>query len=339
MYKITYKSMMMSCLLLALPAVSAMAASFEDLSKAFIVLESSSGKKYLCAAVKIDGASYVVTSQSLFLNPVPRFRLRSFITGKFLKQTGFEVGKQEDLVRIPFEGSSGVVPLEFSGNAGSGGSVYSMNPKTGIVYYCNAGGGNLNNKNFTCAAGAPVINNKGEFVGVSSRTDNGLGKNITIGVAPCVKDEEWQGLKPGLFSKQVYSLNKLWVFTKALSFIKGKNVLNRYIEIDSDTHLKLLSWLQDQNKKSKENKLSRSKNFRMGSGVQEHKDLGLYYTNLIRLTAFFNSNSILAKKTKWNSSYLKENARNVFDVNRQSARKCKDEMKALVKLHPSLKAK
>lgn len=332
------KIKMLSVFIVGMTVFSAIGATFEDLSKSFVVLQSSKGDEYLCAAVKMNGATYVVTSQSLFLNPIPKFRLLAF-NGKPINDTDFEIDKVGDFVRIKIADSPDVKSLEIAANQSGRITAYSMDPDSGIVFQSDAKG-NLVKKDFPAVCGSPIINDKGEFVGVSSRTDDGLGKKLEIKLAPLSKDVSWSPEKSFLFAKQVYLISELLEFTQALDKVNENNVKDQFIMIDSDTHPKLLSWLKDQNKKAFDALTSKKTGKgSMGKAMREHQARCFQYSGMKRLTAFYSSNATQAQKGKWSSVYIKERAKSLYNNNKASANKMKSSMKSMVEMYPSVKAK
>lgn len=316
------------------------AASFDDLSKSFVVL-SGGGKQYLCVAVKMDDATYALTSQSLFMNPIPKFRLKAFSSGKSIKPTGFDISKLGDFARIKLgvAADSGLVPLEKGG--GGGNKVYAMNPDTGIIFNSNAGGGNLSGKDFKCVAGAPVISKDGKFVGVASRTDDGFGKKNEEYKVATLADEKWQEEKPGLLAKQVYSISKWGNFTNALEKTRDNFSKNTLIEINENTHPKLIGWYKDQNKFSFARMLAKKIKGKgsMGKAMREHEDRCFQYTNLKRLASFYSSNAQMAKKAKWKSTYLRNKGKKLYEENIAHYKDLRKRMKSMVDMYPSIKAK
>ena len=325
--------------LVSLGAASAAAASFEEFSKGLVIIQSSSGKEYLAAAVKLDKGTYAVTSQSLFLNPVPKFRLKTF-SGEALENSDFDIDPKDDLVRIKIEDSPDLQPLEPAYSDAGNKNVYSLDSDTGIVYQSGAGGGSLVKKDFSCSYGAPVINDKGQFVGVASRTDDGLGNKEEIKPVSLGKDIKWQAEKPFLLAKEVYSLQQLVEFTKALDFVRDNNGKNEFIPIDSNTHPKLLSWLKDQNVQAFNNSVAKkTEKGSMGKAMREHQARCFQYSGMKRLVAFYSSNATMAKSGNWSSLYLKERAKSLYTENDKSADKMKAAMKSMVDKYPSVKAK
>ena len=312
--------------------------SFEDASKGFVIIESSTGGKYLAVAVKMTDGEYIITSQSVFLYGIPKFRLKTF-TGKSLKQTGFEVDRKSDMVRIKYEKSPDITPLEPAPNASGKKDVFSMDSATGIVYMSNARGGNLVNKGFNCSAGAPVINQNSQFVGVASRTDDGFGRRIEMKVAPISETPKWSSIKPFSFTKQVYSLHKLIEFTKALNYTRDHCGKKRLIEINEKTHPKLMGWAKNQNQQAWNIMLSRKTKASLGKAMREHQARCFHYSSLKRLSAYYSSNAQLAKKGRWRSLYLKGRAKSIYENNNASAKELKASMKSMVSIHPSIKAK
>lgn len=326
-------------LIFCLVAISAAAETFEDFSKGLVIIQSSSGKEYLSAAVKMDKGTYAITSQSLFLNPLPKFRLKTF-NGKALNNSDFEIDPKADLVRIKIEDSPDLQPLEAAYKDAGNKNVYSLDPDDGIVYMSAAGGGNLIKKDFSCSYGAPIINDKGQFVGVASRADDGLGKKEEIKLVPLGNDITWSAEKPFLFAKQVYSLQQLVEFTQALDYVRDNNGKNEFIDIDSNTHPKLISWLKDQNVQAF-NAITSKKTDKgsMGKAMREHQARCFLYSGMKRLVAFYSSNATMAKSGNWSSVYLKERAKSLYTENDKSADKMKAAMKSMVDQYPSVKAK
>ena len=320
---------------------SVSASSFDEISKSFIVFQASSGKTYLAAAVKMNGKPYVLTSQSLFFNPIPKFRLKSF-SGKNIKYSTCEAAGEGDFLRIKLEEGSPVTALPLAANAGGNKEVYSMQPDTGIVHAAKAGGGNLARNGFPCVAGAPVINDKGQFVGVASRTDDGLGKRIVMKFAAIKKGEKWLSVKTGVIAKQAYSLEKMRNFTKALGDTRDNNGKNEFIEINENTHSKLMGWAKEQNKQAFDSLLAKKntgKKAKSSNAMREHQARCFHYASIKRLAAFYNSNAQMAKKGRWSSRYLKGKAKALFNENNSSAKELKGAMKSLVEMYPSIKAK
>lgn len=337
MLKSALKSLWINLFLFAVIPLSA--ATFDELVKNFVVLQASNGKQYLTAAVQLDGGTYVVTSQSLFFNPIPKFRLKSF-SGKNLKYSGMEVSKLGDVTRIKLEDSKDVTGFPYAAKASGGKKVYCMNPETGIVKAANAGGGNLNNNKFKCIAGAPVLDSKGQFVGVVSRTDDGFGKNIEMKVFPLQQEEKWQDIKTISLAKQVYAITQLREFTKALDFTRDKNKRKGFMVIDTDTHPKLMGWTKEQNQKAFDNITAKKLGKKaQGNALREHASRCFHYASIKRLCAFYSSNAQQAKKGRWCSAYLKNQAKKVYDINASSSRALKNTMKSMMEMYPSIKAK
>jgi len=325
---------------LSIIAVNANAASFEDISKGFVIIASSTGKNYLSAAVKFDDGVYAVTSQSLFLNPISQFRLKTF-SGKKLKQIAFEVDPKADFVRIKLGDSSDLTPLEPAPDQSGKKYIFRIDPSTSVIYMRNADGEKFNRQGATCSAGAPVVNKNGEFVGVASRVDFSVGQNKQFKLALLDTEANWLSTKSFLFSKQVYSLHKLMKFTLALDYTRDNHKRGRYIAINSDTYPTLMGFTKEHNQKVFDTSLirGRRKKGAKGKALREHQALCFSYSNWKRLAAYYSSNAITVKKRRWYSAYLKQRAKSLFESNNSSFKKIKAEMKIMVKKNPSIKAK
>lgn len=318
-------------------SIVSFAGTFEDASKSLVIIEASNEKLYLAAAVQFDDGAYVVTSQSLFLDPIPKFSMKSFKDTK-LKQIGFEFDPKSDLVRIKIEASPDISPLEIAPAQSGRKNVFSIDQDE-IVYMANATGDELGGRNFEVAAGNPIINHNNQFVGVASRTDDGFGKYKTYKIVPLLKDIKWGKALPFNFSKQVLSLDEMIVFHKAIDFLRDHNTQNTFISIDTNSHPKLMSWIKDQNDQAFKTLLSRESTSSMGVAVREHNYRCFYYTSLKRLTSFYVSNAQMAKKTRWKSLYLKNRSKIIHEKSLANANALKAEMQSIVEAHPSTKVK
>lgn len=279
------------------------------------------------AAVKMQDGVYAVSSQSLFFNPIPRFRLKSF-SGKTLKYSKIEASRLGDLIRIKIDDGQGISGLEF-GNSKGGKKVYSMNPETGIVMKGDAGK-SLNTDKFNCVAGAPIIDDKGQFVGVASRTDNGFSKGVQMKLFPLSKEEKWQEIKDITLSRQVYTITMLRQFTKDLDNTR-KGSRGKFAFVDEDTPSKLIPLYKEKNELAFECATTTGK---------KKPDMGSFnFTVTRRLAAYYASNAQQAKKIRWVSAYLRNHAKKLYEVNNSSANKLEGEIKKMNKRNPSIKFK
>ncbi|MBN1864451.1 MAG: hypothetical protein JW808_06085 [Victivallales bacterium] len=328
------KSKFWLCVLIpSLLSVPLGAVTFDDLSRDFIVLESLEGRGYLCARVRMAGGFFAVTSQSLFFDPVPVFRLKSFNSGEVLGQGSFEISLHGDFVRIKLEGNQSGTGMELGSEAET---VYSMIGREGIVYKSEVTEGNLYSDSFRCTSGSPVVDIDGRFVGVASRTDDGMGE-IKLKAVVLEDDVEWLKAAPQSFTKQVYSLHESRVFYQALNHVYKRSGVNKFIEINTDSHRQLIPWLKEQNEQAFINLLA--KPLTREPAVRDHTARCLHYMNLRRIANFFSSNAISARSGRWPSEYLRENAGKVFDLHDSGARRVQAELKRLIEKHPSIKEK
>ncbi len=327
--RITAK-LLLSALMLTVSLTSLSAAPFAEVSRNFAVLESREGGEYLCAIVNMDGGVFAVASQSLFFDPVPVFRLKAFNTGEVLRQASFEFALQGDFVRVKLDESQVDAGMGLGENPQM---VYSITENDGIVYRSEAKGGNLYKDSFRCAPGSPVLDSDGRFVGVASRTDDGIGE-IELAAAVLGSDVKWQAASPQSFAKQAFLLRELRDLYKALSHAHRHSGINRFIEIDANSHRQLLPWLKDQNVKALANSLAKPTR---EDAMREHRARCLHYTNLRRLAVFFSSSAISVRQGRWPSEYLKENAQKVFDLHDKATQKIQAELKVMLERHPSVK--
>jgi len=311
--------------------------SFKDLAKSFIIMQTANEKQYLAVAVKMKDGIYAMTSQSAFMDNIPKFRLKTF-SGKTLKYKIFEVSTVGDFIRIKLQENAPITPLKIAANAKGKKKVYSIKPDTGIIYSANAGSGNLLTKNFHCFPGAPVINEKGLLVGVASRTDNGLSNKIVIRTA-IMKKEKWKEVNARAFAQQVYSLTKLRTLTKSLDALKRINRRNGFLTITPTTHQKLIFLQKDQNQHLFDTRLSKPSGGSMGRAVRQHNARCFHFSSIKKLASFYSSNARTAQKTKWQSTYLKNMGKQLYTKNITVTKQIKKQMTGLVQRYPSIKAK
>lgn len=311
-------------------------APFDKVSNSFVIMEAKNGKKYLAAAVKIGEDGYVVTSQSIYMEGVTKFNLNTF-HGKNLNQIDFEVNAEEDLVRIKLEKSPDITLLPLAKNTSENKTAYKIDPYDGIIYQETADNNNLLNKNFKCTTGSPIINSKGEFVGVASRTDDEFGA-MELKTASFKLGSKWISLKPLSFAKDVNLLQDIRDFTKAMDKTKTNHGQDQFIEINTMTHRKLMFWIQEQNLQAMAIKFVKNDDS-MAKAIREHRSRCFYYSSLKRLSFFYASNAQRATKTEWTSNYLKQQAEFLAKKNNETTEQIKNEMKSIVEAHPATKTR
>ena len=307
-------------------------ATFEELSKSFVTLNSSTGEEYLCAVIKANNELYAISSQSIFLNKISKIKLRIFTSGKVLKYQAFQVSKNDDLVRFKLKPTKNIIPLPIAEEK-SNGEIYSMNPLSGIILKHKFTGDQIKIKNSPITSGSPIINNNGEFLGVVSRIDQGLNK-INYSLCNYKKKNSWSNKKPFSFSKLVYSLTQFKEELNIINYFNNNNKQNGFIELKSKNKSKFKSWINMQN----EQFLMRSIN-NASSAQQRHKDQCIFYAQIKRLATYYNTLAYTLKHEKWPSKYLKNQAVEFYSLSNNSKIKLNTTLKDMVKEYPALKPK
>lgn len=349
---------------------------FAELSKSLVIFKDSQGRHALGAAVKIGEEGFIVTSQSLFMGNLKSFSLQTF-SGKKLKRTGFGINRENDFIRIKVEEEPELIYLSAklvnpppkktdnkskkkkSKKKSKKSSVvsrfYTIGLYDGMIYQRKPDKGTLNSKGSGVPLGAPMFNSKKQFIGIASKKDDGF-SGAAYKVVSIKADSNWSESQSGLFIKQVRLLQELRDFTKALHYTKDNFRRDGFMDIDTTTHRKLMIWITDQNKqamamklvrigkriereKAKKNGQDPPKNKTMADAMRQHKSRCIYYSHLKRLRGFHDSNVQRAKKTKWQSLYLKSQAEVLAKINQTSSDSIEDEMKQLVADHPATKTR
>lgn len=305
-----------------------------DVSKGLVILETRNGKSYLAATVKIKQDVFVVTSQSLFLERIKDFKLKTF-SGEILKPTDCEINKEIDLLRFKIEKSQGLKPLELTGDPSESKIAFHINPYNAIVYPIFADP-NCFIKGI-CTSGSPVINSRGDMVGVASRVETNFSEN-QFSIAMYNTAGKWESVDLDSFSPQVFLLQAFKDFYQALESTRQQYGKNQFIEINTGTHRKLNSLFTDINNKAMEVKFTRN-NSSMARAVKEHENRCFYYTSLKRLSFFYFSNARQCLKVEWPSAYLKQQAEFLAKQNQATEEALKQQMKKMVKEHPATKHK
>lgn len=307
-------------------------ATFEELSKSFVILNSSTGEEYLCAVIKANNELYAISSQSIFFNKISKIKLRAFSSGKVLKYQAFQISKNDDLVRFKLKPTKSIIPLPIAEQE-SNGEIYSMNPLSGIIFKYKLKGTRINIQNSPITSGSPIINTNGEFLGVVSRLDTGMNKK-SYNLCSYKKKNSWSKKKPFSFSKLVYSLTQYKEDLNLLNYLNKNNRPNSFVEFKPQNKTKFKSWLDMQN----EQFMIRSFN-RASSAQQRHKDQCIFYAQIKRLASYYNTITYSLKHGKWSSTYLKNQAVSLYSISNNNKTKLNTTLKEMVKQYPALKPK
>lgn len=307
-------------------------ATFEEISKSFAILSSSTGEVYLCAVIKSNNELYAISSQSIFLNKISNIKLKSFTSGNVLKYKDFQISKSGDCVRFKLEPTKNVIPLPLAKKE-SNRELYSINPLSGIILKHKLTGAHIKIKNSPITAGSPIITQNGEFIGVVSRMNTGIDKE-SYTVCNYNSKTKWSTKKPFTFSKLIYSLTQYKDDLHLINYLNANKKHNGFVEFKHQNKSKFKSWINMQN----EQFMIRSMN-PASSAQQRHKDKCIFYAQIKRLASYYNAINYALKHKNWSSTYLKKQAAEFYTISNNAKIKLNTTLKDMVKKSPALKAK
>lgn len=302
--------------------------------QSFVMLEGDNSEKTIAAIIEEDHKTYALTTQSIFELGFSSISVFDF-EDRELQIKGFEISKQEDLLRIQLENDGSLRPFTVSHENALGKSVYAMELRTGAVWRTN----DLETMKEKLDSAGFVLTDSGALGGVIAKTaDYKSGEGFRLSLIKLSNSEKWVAISQKKLKTQIDKLLSLQQETKSVEALYQVISPNQYIPFSNKYHRKHFKWLKDHNVQYLNFLLDTPhEEESKKSAMREHRSRCFNFTELKRLLFFAHSASRTCRKYKWFSDQLNVKAQKLLKRNDKIQELIKQESKRMVEAHPATK--